>query len=193
MGLLSTMPSAEELLVLGTAFLLGVVAGRYLLGGGGRGCGGGRGSSDGRGPRRRQRRQLQEREAEWEGGEDDDDDEEEEEEDSEEEEEDSDDSEDEGATIGGANGIRDFSILSGPFKMVLCVNMSLQMGKGGCRWGHAVGRGPKLVPQARFSLTREDGSQSSLPQARLRPSAGTRPWALTSVRPGTPPPRCPRE
>lgn len=49
------------------------------------------------------------------------------------EEEDSDDDEEEEedeAPAAGGGGIRDFSLLSAPFKMVLCVNMELNMGKG---------------------------------------------------------------
>jgi peptidyl-tRNA hydrolase len=62
--------------------------------------------------------------------------EEEEEEDSEDESDDDDD--DEGTTT-TSGGIRDFTILSAPFKMVLCVNMELQMGKGkiAAQCGHA--------------------------------------------------------
>jgi hypothetical protein len=70
-------------------------------------------SSSSSGGKRRQRQQRQQ--------------EEEEEEDSDDDEEES---EEEGPA-GGSGAIRDFSLLSAPFKMVLCVNMELNMGKGG--------------------------------------------------------------
>lgn len=74
--------------------------------------------------RRRRRQPVEERKEEEEDDEDDD-------------EEESDEEEDETAATSG--GIRDFSLLSGPFKMVLCVNMELSMGKGkiAAQCGHA--------------------------------------------------------
>lgn len=62
---------------------------------------------------------------------------EEDDDDEEESESESDEEEDDAAATSG--GIRDFSLLSGPFKMVLCVNMELSMGKGkiAAQCGHA--------------------------------------------------------
>lgn len=51
-------------------------------------------------------------------------------EDEDEDEDDADDGEEEESTAASKNGIRDFSNLHASFKMVLCVNMSLNMGKG---------------------------------------------------------------
>lgn len=45
------------------------------------------------------------------------------------EDEEDDDGEEE-TTITAASGLKDFSVFHAPFKMILCVNMSLQMGKG---------------------------------------------------------------
>jgi len=87
------------------------------------------------GGKKRRRRRLQplEERKEEEGEEGEDDEEEEEGSGSESE------SDDDDETAAASGGIRDFSLLSGPFKMVLCVNMELSMGKGkiAAQCGHA--------------------------------------------------------
>lgn len=40
--------------------------------------------------------------------------------------------------VAGAGGYRDFSVLHGPFKMVLLVNMELNMGKGTAPTTHKI-------------------------------------------------------
>ncbi|KAM3568987.1 hypothetical protein VYU27_008901 [Nannochloropsis oceanica] len=85
------------------------------------------------GGRRRRRRRLQplEERKEQEVGDGEDDDEQESGSESE--------SDEDSETAAASGGIRDFSLLSGPFKMVLCVNMELSMGKGkiAAQCGHA--------------------------------------------------------
>lgn len=89
------------------------------------------------GRRKRRRRRLQplEERKEQEGGNGEDDDEQESGSESGSESE----SDEDDDTAAASGGIRDFSLLSGPFKMVLCVNMELSMGKGkiAAQCGHA--------------------------------------------------------
>lgn len=94
----------QAILALLAAFGLGVLSG-FLAGG--------QGGAKKKQQRRRQQQQKEEEDSDEE----------------EEEEEEGSDEEDEPAA-GGNGGVRDFSLLSGPFKMVLCVNMELNMGKG---------------------------------------------------------------
>ena len=132
---------AQALLALLAAFGLGALSAFLASTAGGR-----------KSKRRRRRRRLQQEQQEK----DEDDDEGEEDSDDDEEEEDSDD-EDE-ALVGGNGGLRDFSLLSAPFKMVLCVNMELQMGKGPC---------PCLCPPSHSRIDRKTWSSSRAP-SRLR-------------------------
>lgn len=110
------------------AFALGSLCGFVASGGRGRS------RSKGRGPGAARRRAAQE----------------EEEGDSDDDVEDDEDSDEEGTerSDGGGGGIRDFSLLSAPFKMVLCVNMELNMGKGASR----ASRGLRLVILTKSSV-----------------------------------------
>ena len=150
---------------------------------------GGRGKGKGRGGRAAAAAAARRRAAQADGEEEDSD------EDEDEEEEDSDEEEEGAGEAGG--GIRDFSLLSAPFKMVLCVNMELNMGKGACV--PCVLRPLlEMMEPSMDSPTHQSIHPPTDPttptqqkqQGRSPPSAGTPRWAPTSARAATPPRPC---